>query len=244
MECKHCLTGHETLCPQRRMYGYHDLDQGSFGSHAIWREAFLFRISSSMDRRDAAPLMCGGATVFNALAQFGTKPTDRVGVIGIGGLGHLAIQFASKMGCDVVVFSQTESKKAEAMKLGASEFFATKDVKELKIGAGIDHLLVCTSQQPDWELFLPVIAPNGTIYPLTVSEEEFKMPYYPINALQLRVQGSLVAPRQVHREMLGFAARHGIRPIVEEFPMTEGGITDCMKRLEERKMRYRGVVVA
>ncbi len=130
------------------------------------------------------------------------------------------------------------------MKLGASEFFATKGVKQLMIGAGIDHLLVCTSQQPDWSLFLPVMAPNGTIYPLTVSEEEFKMPYHPINALQLRVQGSLVAPRQVLREMLEFAAKHGIKPIIEEFPMTVEGITESMKRLEDGKMRYRGVLVA
>jgi D-arabinose 1-dehydrogenase-like Zn-dependent alcohol dehydrogenase len=199
------------------MYGYHGLDQGSFGSHAIWREAFLFRIPPSLERKDAAPLMCAGATVFNALQQFGTKPTDRVGVVSIGGLGHLAIQFAAKIGCNVVAFSQTESKKAEAMMLGASEFFATKGTKELKIGAGIDHLLACTSQQPDWKLLLPVMAPNGYIYPLRVSEEEFKMPYRPINEMQLRVQGNLVAPRQVHREMLEFAARHGIRPIIENF---------------------------
>jgi len=129
--------------------------------------------------------MCGGATVFNVLEQFGTKPTDRVGVIGINGLGYLAIQFASKMGCDAVVFSQTKSRKAKAMKLSANEYFATKASKKLKIGAGIDHLLVCTSQQPDWKLFLPIMAPNETIYPPTVSEEKFKMPYGPINAVKL-----------------------------------------------------------
>jgi D-arabinose 1-dehydrogenase-like Zn-dependent alcohol dehydrogenase len=188
--------------------------------------------------------MCGGATVFNALASFRAKPTDRIGVIGIGGLGHLAIQFAAKMGCEVVVFSSTEGKREEAMRLGASEFFATKGVKELKIGAGIDHLLVTTSQQPDWKLFLPVMAPDGTIYPLSVSADDLKFPYGPINAIQLRIQGSLVAPRQVHTEMLAFAARQGIRPIVEEFPMTVGGIEECMKRLEDGKMRYRGVLVA
>lgn len=244
MECKQCLTGHETLCPQRKMYGEANLDQGSFGSHAVWKEAFLFKIPSGMDRRDAAPLMCGGATVFSALQQFGAKSTDRVGVIGIGGLGHLAIQFAAKMGCDVVVFSSTESKREEAMRLGASEFFATKDVKELKIGAGIDHLFVTTSQQPDWELFLPIMSPGGTVYPLTVSGGDLKLPYMGFLAQELRIQGSLVAARQVHREMLGFAARMGIRPIVETFEMSENGIEECMTKLEEGKMRYRGVLVA
>jgi D-arabinose 1-dehydrogenase-like Zn-dependent alcohol dehydrogenase len=216
------------------------------GLHAIWREAFLFCIPPSMERRDAAPLMCGSATVFNSLARFGAKPTGRVGlgIIGIGGLGHLAIQFTSKMGCDIVVSSQTESKNAEAIKTSASELFTTKDVKELNIRARIDHLLVCTSQQPEWKLFLPIMAPNRTVYLLTVSADESKMPYYLINALQLKVQGSLVAPRQLQGEMLEFAARHGIRPIVEEFPLKEEGIMECIERLEEGKIRYRGVLVA
>ena len=78
-------------------------------------------------------------------------------------------------------------------------------------------MLACTSQQPDWKLFLPVIAPNWTIYSMTVSEEEFKMPYGPINAMQLKVQGSLVAARQVHREMLEFAAGHGISLLLRSF---------------------------
>jgi D-arabinose 1-dehydrogenase-like Zn-dependent alcohol dehydrogenase len=144
--------------------------------------------------------MCGGATVFNALRGFGAQPTDRVGVIGIGGLGHLAIQFAAKMGCDVVVFSSTESKKEEALRLGAKEFFATKGVIELKIGAGLDHLFVTTSQLPDWELFLPLMAPGATIYPLTVSQGFLKMPYIPVLVQELKAQGVVVAPRHVHRK--------------------------------------------
>jgi D-arabinose 1-dehydrogenase-like Zn-dependent alcohol dehydrogenase len=178
--------------------------------------------------------MCGGATVYNVLRSFGVKPTDRVGIIGVGGLGHLAIQFASKMGCEVVVFSSTDSKKDEALKLGADEFVATKGVKELQISGPVDHLIVTTSFQPDWSQFLPIMAPGATIYPLTVSMDDFKMPYMPI----------LVAARQVHKEMLAFAAHHSIRPIIEQFPMTVEGITESMKKLEDGKMRYRAVVVA
>lgn len=188
--------------------------------------------------------MCGGATVFNALHSFNAKTTDRVGIIGVGGLGHLAIQFASKMGCQVVVFSSTDSKKEEALKLGADEFIATKGAKELHVSGPIDHLLVTTSFQPDWKQFLPIMAPGGTIYPLTVSPEDLKIPYMPIIAGELKIQGSLVAARQVHREMLSFAAYHQIRPIIEQFPMTIEGITESMKKLEDGKMRYRGVVVA
>jgi D-arabinose 1-dehydrogenase-like Zn-dependent alcohol dehydrogenase len=226
------------------MYGYANRDHGSFSSHAVWNADYIFSIPSSIPREYAAPLMCGGATVFNALHSFSAKSSDRVGIIGVGGLGHLAIQFASKMGCQVIVFSSTESKKDEALKLGADEFVATKGAKELHVSGPIDHLLVTTSFQPDWKQFLPIMSPGGTIFPLTVSPEDLKIPYMPIVAGELRIQGSLVAARQVHKEMLAFAAHHQIRPIIEQFPMTVEGITESMKKLEDGKMRYRGVVVA
>lgn len=149
--CEQCLTGKETFCSGRHMYGIHELDQGSFATHAIWSESFIFPIPSGMLPEHAAPLMCGGATVFNALYSHGVEATHRVGIVGVGGLGHLAIMFAAKMGCEVVVFSGTESKKEEAVGLGAKEFVAVKGKKKLDIKP-VNHLLVTTSAQPDWEL--------------------------------------------------------------------------------------------
>jgi D-arabinose 1-dehydrogenase-like Zn-dependent alcohol dehydrogenase len=242
--CKECLRGAETFCAERKLYSEADLDQGSMASHGVWKEDFLFRIPDTMKTEDAAPLMCGGATVFNALQFHGVKSTERVGIIGVGGLGHLAIQFAAKMGCEVVVFSGTDSKKEEARQLGATEFHATKGLKELKINNKIDHLLVTTSVQPDWDLYLSIIAPSGTIYPLSVSDDDLKMPYMPIIMRGLKVQGSLVAARQIHREMLSFAAGHNIRPIIQTFPLNLEGINDALETLESGNMRYRGVLVA
>ncbi|KAL3424288.1 zinc-binding alcohol [Phlyctema vagabunda] len=245
--CKQCATGHEMLCAQRELYGYHNRDQGSFGTYGVWKEDFVFKIPSSIPREYAAPLMCGGATVFSALNNHGAKATDRVGVIGVGGLGHLAIQFAAKMGCEVVVFSGSDNKKEEALALGASEFYATRgqDGKpaDLKIGRGIDHLLVTASFNPDWTQFLGVLAPGCTIYPLTVSEGNFEIPQMAMIASELHIQGSMVAARQVHRNMLLFAAHHQIRPTIEQFPMSAEGITEAMQKLADGKMRYRGVVV-
>lgn len=220
------------------------LDQGSFASHAIWKADYVYKVPKNMLPEHAAPLMCGGATVFNVLHSFNAKPTDRVGIIGVGGLGHLAIQFAAKMGCQVTVFSSSDSKKEEAFSLGATDFVATKGAKELHVSGPIDHLMVTTSFQPDWKQFLPILAPGATIYPLTVSNDDFSIPYMPVLAGELRIQGSLVAARQVHREMLLFAAQHEIKPIIEKFPMTVEGITESMKKLEDGKMRYRAVVVA
>jgi len=230
-------------------YGYADLDQASMGTHAVWNEAFLFKIPDSMSNEDAAPLQCGGATVYGAMMN--VKSKDVVGIVGIGGLGHLAIQFAAKMGCKVVVFSGSDSKKDEALRLGASEFHAVANVKTLSDVMDlknednkIDHLLVTASAQIPWDLYLPAMAPNGTIYPLSVSEGELSLPYMPILLSGLRIQGSLVAARKVHHEMLQFAALHGIKPVIQTFPMTKEGVEECFKTLEEGKMRYRGVLVA
>lgn len=245
-QCKQCITGRETFCPDRQIYMEADTDQGSMASHGVWREAFLFRIPDNMSDKEAAPLMCGGATVFTALHKYNIKPTDVVGVIGVGGLGHLAIQFAAKMGCDVAVFSGTDSKKEEATKLGATHFFATKGVKALKDVVGdleLNFLLVTASVGVDWNLYLPVLAPECKVFPITVSQDDFSFPSLPMIQQGITLQGTMVAPREEHREMLEFAARHGIKPMINEFPMTEDGIEKAFKSLNDGKMRYRGVLV-
>lgn len=242
--CRPCLTGWETLCPERKLYGSADLDQGSFASHAVWREAFLFKVPEKMKSEDAGPLMCGGSTVFNALHVAEVRPTARVGIVGVGGLGHLAIQFAAKMGCQVVVFSGTNSKKDEAIELGATEFYATKGLTELKLEKPIDNLIVTTSSQPDWHMYLKVMAPNGVISPLSVDSNDLKIPYMPLLLTGLRIQGGIVSARQVHRDMLEFAAQHDIKPVKMTFPLTLDGVKESLKTLEGGKMRYRGVLVA
>jgi len=240
--CEKCLTGRETYCPEREMYGMANLDQGSFASHAVWREAFLFKVPDELTDAEAAPLMCGGATVFNALHAYNVRPTDRVGVMGVGGLGHLAIQYAAKMGCDVCVFSGSDNKKDEAMKLGAKEFVAMKGKDEISVSRKIDVLLVTTSVSPDWKIMLPVLNTNATIFPLTVSSDDFSFPQMALISNGITVQGSVVAARQVHRDMLAFSALHGIKPINMEFPLTESGIEEAMATLRDGKMRYRGVL--
>lgn len=241
--CQECLRGNETFCAQRAMYGMADLDQGSMAEGAVWREAFLFNIPDSMSDEVAAPLMCGGATVFNALHQYNVLPTDVVGVMGVGGLGHLAIQYAAKMGCRVVVFSGTDSKKEEAMRLGASEFIAMKDAKELKTERPINQLLVTTSAQPEWSKIIPVLAPNATIFPLSVAGGDFSIPYMDFLINGLTVQASLVASRYIQNRMLEFSAHHKITPIIEKFPLTEEGCNQAIEKLAAGNMRYRGVLV-
>ncbi|KAB5515313.1 chaperonin 10-like protein [Coniochaeta sp. 2T2.1] len=240
--CDFCLQGAEIFCPQRAIYGTSNLDQGSFASHAIWREAFLHPIPDGLSDEDAAPLQCGGATVFTALHD--AHPNDTVGIMGIGGLGHLAIQFAAKMGLRVVVLSGTERKRKQAMQLGAHRFISVeKGFGELDPDWRLTKLLVTTSAQPQWDSILPLMAPKSTIYPLSVSEGNLEIPYMPLILGGINIQGSLVATRAVHRGMLAFAALHNIKPIIEKFPMSEAGIAKAMHKLEEGNVFYRAVLI-
>lgn len=242
--CHECTSGEDVFCSQRAMYGESNPDQGSFAAGAVWREAFLHRIPDEISDADAAPLQCGGATVFTAL--YDVKPNEVVGIMGVGGLGHLAIQFAAKMGCRVVVLSGTDSKRDQAMELGAHKFVAMKGEnakKELESVWPVSRLLVTTSAQPAWETLLPVMAPRSRIYPLSVSANDLVIPYMPLIVKGIAIQGSLVATRTVHREMLSFAAVHGVRPVIEKFPMTEEGIKDALDKLDKGQVQYRAVLV-
>lgn len=186
--------------------------------------------------------MCGGATVWSALTSYNTRPTETVGILGVGGLGHLAIMMAAKFGCRVVVLSGSDRKKDESLRLGAHEFIATKGKDKLEVSHKLDRLLVCTSAQPDWAQLMSIMQPGSTIHPLSVSSGNFSVPYMPLIAQGITVQGSVVAPRQIHRDMLTFAALHGIKPVIQQFPLSEAGIADAMDKLEKGEVHFRAVL--
>jgi D-arabinose 1-dehydrogenase-like Zn-dependent alcohol dehydrogenase len=155
--CKECLAGKEIHCPKGEFYGTANTNQGAFATQAIWREPFLFRIPEHLTDADAAPLMCAGSTVFFGLQMSCALPGARIGILGMGGLGHLAIQFASKQGYKPIVLSRTESKEKAALELGATEFHLVEDPPNPKDDIQpLDVLLVTASQVTGELLFLLV----------------------------------------------------------------------------------------
>lgn len=186
--------------------------------------------------------MCGGATVWSALTSYNARPTETVGILGVGGLGHLAIQFCRHFGCRVVVLSGSDRKRDEAIRLGAHEFIATNGKDKIEVTQKLDRLLVTTSAQPDWALLMSIMNPGSTIHPLSVDSGNFSAPYMPLIASGINIQGSVVAPRQIHKDMLTFAALHGIKPVIQLFPMTEEGIKDAMDKLEKGQVHFRAVL--
>jgi D-arabinose 1-dehydrogenase-like Zn-dependent alcohol dehydrogenase len=226
-------------------YGFSEFDIGSMASHIVFREAFCYEIPPKLSPASAAALMCGGATVFNIFDMFDVRPTQRVGVLGLGGLGHLAVQYAAKVGCEVVVFSRNESKRDEAMKYGAHEYVATDGVDSFvdKVRP-VHHLIQCASFQVPWELYLPIVYKPGTVYPLTLSFDQISFPYLDWLLGGVRAQASIVAPRAGYRRMLEFSAFHGVEATIQRYPLDKTGIETAMQDLRDGKTRYKAVLYA
>ncbi|KAJ3928675.1 MAG: NADP-dependent alcohol dehydrogenase [Lentinula lateritia] len=243
--CSACLTGHESYCPTAGKYGAHHLDQGSFGNLAIKSEQWVFKIPDGIESKYAAPLLCAGATVFSPMIEF-LKPTDRVGIIGVGGLGHLAIQFAAKMGCDVIALSSTELKREDAINLGAREFYATDGVADyftLNVTKPLDSLIITTgSENLDLANYYKLLKPVATVIPLTISFEPMLLPTIPTIANGIKIVGTTPSGILIMIQTLEFAERNNIRPIIQEFPMTEAGIMEAMEKLRSGEIRYRAVL--
>ena len=152
-ECDRCVKGDYFYCKVApRQYGLTDHDQGSFSSHAVWTDTNLHKIPDNIPSAQAAPFLCAGLTVFTPMVKYGIKAGHRVGILGIGGLGHLAIQFAKELGAQVTVFSSSEAKRAEALNFGASDFWLSKDVKTKKPDLRLDYLITTATSLPDWEV--------------------------------------------------------------------------------------------
>ncbi|KAF5361139.1 hypothetical protein D9758_009034 [Tetrapyrgos nigripes] len=244
-KCEFCLGQDDSYCKQVEWYGMANQDCGSLSSIAKRKEEWLFKIPSEMTDIDAAPLMCGGATVWSPIIR-NCKCFDRVGIIGIGGLGHLAIQLLRKMGCDVVVFSTDASKRDEALSLGANEFHVVKglqkDYGELDIKP-VDRMLISTSAKIPMGQFYPIMKPRSTIIPLTVDQGDLTVPYTQHVLTGMTLQGSAISPRLEQQKMLDFAARNEIHVMAEKFPLTLKGVNEAVEKLKSGKMRYRGVLI-
>ncbi|CAI7597203.1 unnamed protein product [Penicillium glandicola] len=236
------VCGWDQYCRSVRIYGERDFDIGTFGHGTVWDAGCVFPIPDGYLSENAAPLLCAGATVWNCLSHFGARPTDRVGIMGIGGLGHLAIKIAANMGCHVVVLSRSEDKKADALQYGAAEFHV-RDQIDHSTFKPLKHMLLCGSHLGDQASLIQLMDTKGTIYPLTVSLKETPVPFLPMNLRGVRIQGSLVSSRQDLRELLEFCNRKEITPTIVKFPMTPDGIQEAMQKLKDGDIKYRAVLV-
>ncbi|KAF9277931.1 hypothetical protein BKA57DRAFT_483268 [Linnemannia elongata] len=238
LECQFCLSGQENMCPKRTTFTD---GIGGLANASVWDSRFVYKIPSSIEPRHAGPLTCAGASVFGALYGYNISPTATIGVVGLGGLGHLAIKFAKAWGCKVVAISSSHEKKRDALAFGAHEFICTKD--PITTTTKMDYILNTHVGDLPWETFVSLLITNGTLINLGIAAKpSMEIPYMPLLFNQLKVVGSLVASRHVVNKMFEFAARHNIKPEIEEYDMTAKGCREGFKRVTEQKARYRVVL--
>lgn len=243
MACRQCLTGNHNLCTvtpgrEETIIGRHGGFANKVRCHWVWATP----LPAAIDPAKAGPLFCGGVTVFNPLVQFDVKPTDRVGVIGIGGLGHMALRFLNKWGCEVIAFSSSDSKKDEALKLGAHRVVNSRDAGQLASIAGSLNLILSTVNVTlDWQAYINCLAPKGRLHTLGAIPEPITLAAFPLIMGQKSVSGSPLGSPATTQLMIDFCARHGIEPVTETFPMSK--VNDAIAHLRAGKARYRIVLV-
>lgn len=240
--CDHCLRGEENIC--RR--GYTGLIVGNHGGFADRLRVpadFTYKIPDALDSASAAPLLCAGITVYTPLRTHIAYPGMKVGVIGIGGLGHLALKFARAMGAEVTAFSSSSSKEAEAMAFGAHHFQCWGATNEMQALAGRFDLILCTvSGVTDWDAAFELLANNGKLCFVGLPVSSLNVPLLPLSFGQKSVVGSVVGGRRFMQEMLEFAAIHQIKPMVEIMHLSQ--VNEAMKKLAANQVRYRIVLVS
>jgi len=240
MHCHQCMSGDHHLCPQVQptIVGH----RGGFATHIRSHWAFAVPLTEKLNFAEAGPLLCGGVTVFAPLVMY-VKPTSRVGILGIGGLGHMAVKFAAAYGCDVTAFTSSEKKFDEAKGFGANHVVSSKDSEAIKKLTGSFDLLISTVNVPlDWDAMINSLAPKGRLHVVGAVLEPIPVAAFSLIMGQRSVSGSPTASPATIEMMLDFASRHNIAPQTEHFPMSQ--INEAFARLESGKARYRIVLDA
>jgi len=240
LTCDECMTGHHNTCAQAAptIIGRH----GGFADRVRAQEASVIKLPDGIDPATAGPLLCGGVTVFTPIRNFAI-PTGRIGVIGIGGLGHLALQFARAWGAHVTAFTSSEGKIAEALEMGAHDTLNSRDPEALEGAAGqFDLILSTVNVKLDWNAYLGCLKPRGRLHLVGAVLEPLDLSAFPLVLGEKETGGSPVGAPATLREMLSFAARHGIAPVTEHYKM--GDVNDALDHLRAGKARYRIVLDA
>ncbi|HUA93360.1 MAG TPA: NAD(P)-dependent alcohol dehydrogenase [Terracidiphilus sp.] len=237
--CEWCVRGMENLCPSSEATCVHR--NGGYADRVRANARFVMPIPDALKSEHAAPLLCGGITVYNPLRTHGINPTSRVGVVGIGGLGHLAIQFARVFGAEVTAFSSSAGKEEEVRALGAHHFVNTRETKAMKETTGTqDFILTTINADQDWGTYVQALRPTGTLCFVGVPPSPVSAQAFPLIGGQRSITGSPIGSPHQLREMLDVAARHGVKATTELFPMAKAN--EAIEKVKKNKVRYRAVL--
>ena len=241
MHCNQCMDGKQHLCGDAKstIVGRH----GGFADKVRGHWSWVTPLPKGIDMAKAGPLFCGGITVFSPIVISGVQPTDKVGVIGLGGLGHMALKFLRAWGCEVTAFTSSPNKKDALLKMGAHHVVDSTNPDDLASIAGtLNFILNTTNVTLDWNSFLTTLAPQGKLHTVGAVLEPMAIPAFSLIGGEKSIGGSPLGSVALTRKMLEFCVRHDIYPTVEEFKMAD--VNKAIDHLEEGKARFRVVLKA
>ena len=249
-ECPSCKRDLEQFCQKGAAYTYNgtEMDRktptfGGYSTRVVVDEAFTLRVPDNLDPAGAAPLLCAGITTYSPLRQWNCKPGDRVGVVGLGGLGHMAVKLAASMGAEVTMLSTSRAKEADAKRLGAHAFALTSDEATFKrLGGSFDLIIDTISAQHDYNAYLGMVRPLGAMVVVGVPPEATPVHAFSLIGGNKRLAGPLIGGIAETQEMLDYCGKHNIVSDVEIIPVQK--INEAYERMIRGDVRYRFVIDA
>ena len=246
--CSSCQRKLEQFCEKGVAWSYNSTEMdrvtptfGGYSSSIVVDEAFTLKVSPKLDLAATAPLLCAGITTYSPLRHWNTKKGDKVGVVGLGGLGHMAVKIAAAMGAEVTMLSTSKSKEADARKLGAHHFGLTSEDATFKQLAGRFDLIIDTISAPhDYNKYLGLLRVEGAMVLLGVPPQPAPVAAIALIGGRRTLSGSLIGGIQETQEMLDFCAEHGIVSEIELIPVQQ--VNEAYERMMKNDVRYRFVL--
>ncbi len=249
MECPNCKRGLENYCVKGFVPTYNGKDYegsimyGGYASAIVVEDHYVLRIPDSMELDVAAPLLCAGITTYSPLREWGAGPGKKVGIMGLGGLGHMGVKHAHAMGAEVTLISHSPSKAEDAKRLGADHFLLLTDKQAMKDRAMTFDLIVNTVSAPiDLNPVINLLATDGTMAYVGLPDKPLEMSIFQLNMQRRRIAGSNIGGIQETQEMLDFCAEHGYASDVEVISADQ--INEAWERVVNSDVRYRFVIDA
>ncbi|MBD8027428.1 NAD(P)-dependent alcohol dehydrogenase [Ureibacillus sp. Re31] len=246
-ECENCLKGEEQYCLKGNIQTYAGVDkygeptQGGYSTHIVVTEDFVLRIPDNIEFDVAAPLLCVGITTYSPLKHWGAAPGKKVAIVGMGGLGHMAVQIAHAMGAEVTVLSQTLKKKEDGLELGADHYYATNDPETFEKLAGTFDLIINTvSAKIHLDAYLGLLALDGTLVNVGAPAEPLSVGVMNLIGHRRSFAGSMIGGIRETQEMLDFCAKHNIVPKIEVISADQ--IDEAYERVLASDVKYRFVI--
>ena len=247
-ECEQCRSGLEQFCEKGAAFTYNSTEmdrktptQGGYSTRIVVAEPYVLRVPAGLDPARAAPLLCAGITTYSPLRQWNCKKGDRVGVVGLGGLGHMAVKLAASMGAEVTVLSTSRSKEADARRLGAGAFEITRDATTFEKLARRFHLIIdAISAAHDYNAYLGMVRPQGALVLVGIPPEPSPVAASSVVNGNKRFAGSMIGGIRETQEMLDYCAAREIAADVEVIPVQK--INDAYERMIRGDVHYRFVI--